>query len=265
MSLEELVFNENCVEAIPSSIGFLRNLQTVIADSNSLTEIPSTIGSCIKLRLLSLAENLLTFLPNEIGRLSCLKVLNLSGNQLKYLPFSLTKVTQLQALWLSDNHKPVMKLQPDIDLETGQKVLTCFLLPQQPLATNEDEPSNDPTPDSIELNGQSVKCDDKQVIKFSPENHPNVEDEISLSSKLIRNPTPYPKELKAHARHARNFALKQKEVNGNTPDLVENSTTELKSELVSSETSHQSETEDLKKAVLTRILPPLSLQRNPSF
>lgn len=30
-----------------------------------------------------------------------------------------------------------------------------------------------------------------------------------LQSKLVRAPTPYPKELKAHARHARNYALKK--------------------------------------------------------
>ena len=30
-----------------------------------------------------------------------------------------------------------------------------------------------------------------------------------FQSKLVRAPTPYPKELKAHARHARNYALKK--------------------------------------------------------
>jgi protein scribble len=38
----------------------------------------------------------------------------------------------LKALWLSENQaQPLLKFQTDYDERTGQKVLTCFLLPQQ--------------------------------------------------------------------------------------------------------------------------------------
>lgn len=39
---------------------------------------------------------------------------------------------QLRALWLSENqNKPQVQLQSDTLPETGQRVLTCFMLPQQ--------------------------------------------------------------------------------------------------------------------------------------
>ena len=38
----------------------------------------------------------------------------------------------LKALWLSENQaQPLLKFQTDYDERTGQKVLTCVLLPQQ--------------------------------------------------------------------------------------------------------------------------------------
>ena len=37
----------------------------------------------------------------------------------------------LKAIWLSENQaQPMLTFQNDIDEETGQQVLTCFLLPQ---------------------------------------------------------------------------------------------------------------------------------------
>lgn len=58
---------------------------------------------------------------------------------------------------------------------------------------------------------------DKQITKL-PNNSTSfdiVDDDVEdhITSKLIRAPTPYPKELKAHARHARNLALKKKDIN----------------------------------------------------
>lgn len=230
--MEELVFNENEIETLPSNIGLLRNLQTLIADCNKLIELPVSIGSCMQLRLLSLAENQLKVLPDEIGRLSSLKVLNLNSNLISYLPFSLTKITDLQALWLSENqHKPLIQFQSEFDRESGQKVLTCFLLPQMPRENSQKSPKSIVSPTEITLPNTSQE---KQVIKFSNDssNLEIIDDDLEdrITTKLIRAPTPYPKELKAHARHARNLALKQKDPNSSTSmnsESIDNSNTEL--------------------------------------
>ena len=55
--------------------------------------------------------------------------------RLEYLPITVTNLN-LRALWLSENQaQPMLKFQTDFDERTGQKVLTCFLLPQQAFQT----------------------------------------------------------------------------------------------------------------------------------
>ena len=52
--------------------------------------------------------------------------------RLQNLPISLG-CCSLTAVWLSDNQvQPLLKFQQDVDDVSGDKVLTCFLLPQQP-------------------------------------------------------------------------------------------------------------------------------------
>ena len=52
--------------------------------------------------------------------------------RLVHLPMTLTTL-RLKALWLSENQsQPLLTFQTDMDRETGEKVLTCVLLPQQP-------------------------------------------------------------------------------------------------------------------------------------
>lgn len=56
----------------------------------------------------------------------------LSVFRLTHLPMSLTTL-RLKALWLSENQsQPLLTFQTDEDPESGEKVLTCVLLPQQP-------------------------------------------------------------------------------------------------------------------------------------
>jgi len=51
------------------------------------------------------------------------------------VPLSLGGSSSLKAIWLSENQThPLIKFQQDVDDETGEKVLTCFLLPQQAYA-----------------------------------------------------------------------------------------------------------------------------------
>lgn len=52
--------------------------------------------------------------------------------RLHHLPLSLTTL-KLKALWLSDNQsQPLLTFQTDVDHTTGEKILTCVLLPQMP-------------------------------------------------------------------------------------------------------------------------------------
>lgn len=51
---------------------------------------------------------------------------------LQSLPFALTHLN-LKALWLAENQaQPMLRFQTEDDAQTGEKVLTCYLLPQQP-------------------------------------------------------------------------------------------------------------------------------------
>lgn len=52
--------------------------------------------------------------------------------RLQNLPFALTNLN-LKAMWLAENQsQPMLKFQTEDDEQTGEKVLTCYLLPQQP-------------------------------------------------------------------------------------------------------------------------------------
>jgi len=63
-------------------------------------------------------------------RLFFLLILNFILYRLHYLPYSLINLN-LKAVWLSENQaQPMLTFQTDVDEETGQEVLTCFLLPQ---------------------------------------------------------------------------------------------------------------------------------------
>lgn len=52
--------------------------------------------------------------------------------RLQNLPFALANLN-LKAMWLAENQsQPMLKFQTEDDESTGEKVLTCYLLPQQP-------------------------------------------------------------------------------------------------------------------------------------
>lgn len=212
--IEELIINENMLSELPLCTGLLRQLQTLIADCNKIEQLPPSICSCTNLRILSLADNCIKILPEDMGRLSSLQVMNLCNNSLSYLPFSLTKISSLKSLWLSENqNKPLVQFHSEMLPNAYQKVLTCVLLPQSKEDSLEgnsanasnalDQPSNSTRRKSSFL----ISSIDKPLINF---NLSNEEDrtEDAETAKLLRQPTPYPKDLKAHARHARNLVLK---------------------------------------------------------
>ncbi|KAB7501902.1 hypothetical protein Anas_00031 [Armadillidium nasatum] len=52
------------------------------------------------------------------------------SHRLQHLPMSITALS-LKAIWLSENQaQPMLNFQTEVDEETNDEVLTCFLLPQ---------------------------------------------------------------------------------------------------------------------------------------
>ncbi|XP_051164140.1 protein lap1-like isoform X2 [Leptopilina boulardi] len=192
-NLEELIVTKNFLEYLPPSIGLLRKLHCLNTDNNYLRCLPPEIGSCTALSLLSLRSNNLTKIPPELGHLSSLRVFNLVNNCIKYLPVSLLNLTNLKALWLSDNQsQPLVPLQQEFNYEEDMMVLSCFMLPQKP---RQDLEQMDQTLGTI---SGSVGGSGRRIC-FAAE----VDSE--LPRQLHRAPTPYPKELRNLARHARNL------------------------------------------------------------
>ncbi|XP_029168874.1 protein lap1 isoform X1 [Nylanderia fulva] len=192
-SLEELIITKNFLEYLPSSIGLLRKLHCLNADNNYLRALPAEIGSCTALSLLSLRSNNLTRVPPELGHLSSLRVLNLVNNCIKFLPVSMLNLSNLKALWLSDNQsQPLVPLQQEFNCEEDMMVLSCFMLPQKPRQDLE-QMAQTAGPISSSIIGTGKR------ICFAAE----VDSEVPRQ--LHRAPTPYPKELRNLARHARNL------------------------------------------------------------
>ena len=128
--LQELILTENFLNELPKQIGKLIKLTNLNVDRNSLTTIPDELGNLRELGVLSLRDNRLTLLPDTLGKCERLHVLDVSGNRLPYLPVSLLQLG-LKAVWLSENQaQPLLTFQTDVDVATGNTVLTCFLLPQ---------------------------------------------------------------------------------------------------------------------------------------
>lgn len=202
-SLSELNVSANDLEDLPASIGLLRNLRTFYADENFLIALPSEIGSCNGITVLSLRSNKLTYVPDEIGRIPRLRVLNLSDNQLQYLPFTIVKLKELQALWLTENQtRPLIPLQSEHEPDTGRKILTCYLLPQGEMQPNDErDPSGDTS--SFHASMWDEERLQRQQIHF------DFADDSDEEGHLVRCPTPYPKEMRAKVRHARNLAMRQ--------------------------------------------------------
>ncbi|MGH0139287.1 UNVERIFIED_CONTAM: hypothetical protein FKN15_037077 [Acipenser sinensis] len=156
-SLTDLFVSQNLLEVLPDGIGKVKQLSILKADQNRLTHLPESIGECVNLTELVLTENQLliggcsslnvfcvrenrlTRIPAEISQATELHVLDVAGNRLTYLPMSLTTL-KLKALWLSENQsQPLLTFQTDVDTETGEKVLTCVLLPQVPSEPDSQE------------------------------------------------------------------------------------------------------------------------------
>ncbi|KAK1134762.1 hypothetical protein K0M31_007535 [Melipona bicolor] len=207
-NLQELILTENFLLELPVTIGKLLNLNNLNVDRNSLQSLPTEIGNLKQLGVLSLRDNKLQYLPAEVGQCTALHVLDVSGNRLQYLPYSLINLN-LKAVWLSKNQaQPMLTFQTDIDEETGQEVLICFLLPQ--LEIHPDDSGrlgmlggmrNAAQDGEIRELGssddegwQEKEASRTHSVKFTDE-----PPETDKETPFVRQNTPHPKELKAKA------------------------------------------------------------------
>lgn len=175
--------------------------------------------------------NKLTKIPVDIGRLTQLRVLNIVNNFLSNLPVTILNLTQLSALWISDNQsQPLMPLQKEFHKESQCYYLTCYLLPQ--MYTSNSTPTNaastSTAPDSTyDYYAPPSTCDSSQqnmhiaalenlslaAISKRKRNICFASDppqEIAPNLRLMRSPTPYPKELRMmQAKFAANKSMQQ--------------------------------------------------------
>ncbi|CAF3413854.1 unnamed protein product [Rotaria sp. Silwood1] len=214
LALTELILTENALTELPLTIGKLKKLTNLNIDRNQLSHLPVEIAGCESLGMLGLRDNRLTHIPSELSKLKHLHVLDLSGNRLLNLPCTLLDC-DLKAIWLAENQaQPMLKFATDIDSTTGEKVLTCYLLPQQQYTTSSMENllnvsksqhissetakipsiSTPSYPEHDENKTHSPQIDDRHErtgsVKFADQSDEGKE------SSLQRHNTPHPKDLR---------------------------------------------------------------------
>ncbi|KAM9552201.1 protein scribble homolog isoform 11-T11 [Salvelinus alpinus] len=192
-NLTELVLTENLLQTLPRSLGKLKKLTNLNVDRNRLGDVPDELGGCASLNVLSLRDNRVAKLPAELADATELHVLDLAGNRLQNLPFALANLN-LKAMWLAENQsQPMLKFQTEDDKSTGEKVLTCYLLPQQPSPSLENLLQNGVDDSWIDSNLNRVS-----VIQFQEETTKQDEDDEAAAERrgLQRRATPHPSELK---------------------------------------------------------------------
>uniref|UniRef100_A0A8C6TX84 Scribble planar cell polarity protein n=1 Tax=Neogobius melanostomus TaxID=47308 RepID=A0A8C6TX84_9GOBI len=191
--LTELILTENLLQSLPRSLGKLKKLTNLNVDRNRLSGIPKELGGCASLNVLSLRDNRLGKLPPELADATELHVLDVAGNRLQNLPFALTNLN-LKAMWLAENQsQPMLKFQTEDDEKTGEKVLTCYLLPQQPSPSLENLLQN-----SVDDSWTDSNLNRVSVIQFQEETKGEEEDDADDAERrgLQRRATPHPSELK---------------------------------------------------------------------
>ncbi|XP_075599232.1 protein scribble homolog isoform X29 [Balearica regulorum gibbericeps] len=215
-NLSELILTENMLTALPKSLGKLAKLTNLNVDRNRLTSLPAEIGGCANLNVLSLRDNRLALLPPELANTTELHVLDVAGNRLQNLPFALTNLN-LKALWLAENQsQPMLKFQTEDDEKTGEKVLTCYLLPQQPSPSLENLLQN-----SVDESWTDTNLNRVSVIQFLDEPKVDDEDESGAERRgLQRRATPHPSELKVMKKV---IEVRRNEVYAAKPDMDLNS------------------------------------------
>ncbi|XP_063768467.1 LOW QUALITY PROTEIN: protein scribble homolog [Eleginops maclovinus] len=235
-NLTELVLTENLLQSLPRSLGKLKKLTNLNVDRNRLGNVPKELGGCASLNVLSLRDNRLGKLPAELADATELHVLDVAGNRLQNLPFALTNLN-LKAMWLAENQsQPMLKFQTEDDEQTGEKVLTCYLLPQQPSPSLENLLQN-----SVDDSWTDSNLNRVSVIQFQEETKGEEEDDEAAAERrgLQRRATPHPSELKVMKKvieERRNEAYTSRD--GESPDSQEKRLSDLSNQSHDSQVSN---------------------------
>ncbi|XP_070073163.1 protein lap4 isoform X12 [Drosophila takahashii] len=268
-NMQELILTENFLSELPASIGQMTKLSNLNVDRNALEYLPLEIGQCANLGVLSLRDNKLKKLPPELGNCTVLHVLDVSGNQLLYLPYSLVNL-QLKAVWLSENQsQPLLTFQPDTDAETGEQVLSCYLLPQQ---------EYQPITPARDLESDSEPFEEREpsrtVVKFSEEASQEKD------TPFVRQNTPHPKDLKAKAQKLK-VERSRNEEHANLVALPEENGTKVAETPTETRTianNHQQQAQPVQQPIVgvnskqpvgvvtptaTTVAPPAAIQGGP--
>uniref|UniRef100_A0A3B3SM07 Protein scribble homolog n=1 Tax=Paramormyrops kingsleyae TaxID=1676925 RepID=A0A3B3SM07_9TELE len=236
-NLSELMLAENLLQTLPRTVGKLKKLTNLNVDRNRLASIPVELGGCSSLNVLSLRDNQVGRLPSELAEASELHVLDVAGNRLQNLPFALANLN-LKAMWLAENQsQPMLKFQTEDDEHTGEKVLTCYLLPQQPSPSLENLLQERPDDSWTDTNLNRVS-----VIQFRDEAKEEVEEVPEERKSLQRRATPHPSELKVMKKvieERRNEAYTAKpDGDADTPEAEEKRLSGLSSNSHNSQASY---------------------------
>ncbi len=119
---KKLDLTEQNLRTLPTTIGQIKNLETLILEKNRFKELPTEIGNLTHLKELNIKAVPIKDLPDSIGQLKNLEVLNLAYCRgLKTLPESIGDLTNLKklVLWSYEGDMPasVSKLTQLEELE----------------------------------------------------------------------------------------------------------------------------------------------------
>jgi len=101
-----LIVTSNVIDLVtlPSSLGSLPKLETLLASNNRLTSLPSSLVNLSALKDVSLANNQLKTFPLQFCGLRNLNILDLSHNKLSEVP---GRVNELNVIELNVNQNQV--------------------------------------------------------------------------------------------------------------------------------------------------------------
>ncbi len=102
-ALETLIMSDSGLTAIPVEVGSLNSIKTINLNGNELTQIPTEIGNNNTLEVLYLDYNQLTTLPSSIGNLQNLKRLNVNYNELVSVPAEINNIVTLEFINFNSN------------------------------------------------------------------------------------------------------------------------------------------------------------------
>lgn len=139
-------------------------------------------------------------------------------------------------------------LQTEVHYKSGQLILTCFLLPQ----TDERDNSGRTT---TEIQQPSQQQQHERHICFKEANSTN-----ENFARLMRAPTPYPKDLQRYQRSATNILKRQKQAKGTTENnqFTNTSLPQIREAVVMATTAVQPNAEDTFSTTTTAAVESVS-------